>query len=258
MECLDILVINVLSYCLVKPATFDSSSLGVGSAEHQLSSPLAAIQPAPGMDRTTVVLTALCGVLGTLALIGSFRLNPGPPNGLTTAQLISWASQHHTTIVLGGWLQGIGSLLTVLFALALVHLAGATHRFAGWATLLAGSAILLVSLIEVTFYLAGAEAAATGDVVTGVIANAFIKAIQHVFLIAPALLLPLGAVLLDSRVLPRVFAYLALALGSVLQVLGLVGLFGVLQPLVDMLLIVQGVWFLAAACMLLVRPVPLS
>lgn len=202
------------------------------------------------------MLVAACGVVGTVTLIGSFVINPAPPAGLTTAQLVDWAVQHHTTLVLGGWLQGIGSLLTVLFALALVHLAGATHRFAGWATLLAGGTILLVSLVEVTFYLAAAEAAVTGDVATGTISNALIKAVQHVFLIAPALLLPLGAVLLGSRVLPRAFAYLALALGAILQGLGLLGLFGVLQPVIDALLIVQGVWFLAAALTLLVRPVP--
>jgi hypothetical protein len=200
------------------------------------------------------LLAAVCGLVGTLTLIGSFRLNPAPPADLTTLQLADWAVRHHTTIVLGGWLQGIGSLLSVLFALALVHLAGATQRFAGWATLLAGAAILLVSLVEVAFYLTAAEAAVTGDVATGTIANALIKAIQHVFLIAPALLLPLGAVLLGSRVLPRAFAYLALALGSALQVLGLVGLFAVLQPVIDVLLIVQGFWFLAAALTLLVRP----
>jgi hypothetical protein len=107
-----------------------------------------------------------CGVVGAVTLIGSFMINPAPPAGLTTAQLADWGVQHHATIVLGGWLQGIGSLLTVLFALALVHLAGATHRFAGWATLLAGAAILLVSLVEVTFYLAAAEAAVTRDVAT--------------------------------------------------------------------------------------------
>lgn len=153
-----------------------------------------------------------------------------------------------------GQLQAIGSLLTVLFALALVHLAGATHRFAGWVTLLAGTTILLVSLVEVTFYLAAAQAAVTGNVATGTLSNALIKAVQHVFLVAPALLLPLGAVLLSARVLPRVFAYLALALGAVLQALGLVGLFGVLQPVIDVLLIVQGVWFLAATITLAVRP----
>jgi hypothetical protein len=178
-------------------------------------------------------------------------INPSPPASLTAAQLVDWAVQHHTTIVLGSWLQGIGSLLTVLFALALVHLAGATHRFAGWATLLAGSAILLVSLVEITFYLTAAEAAVTGDMVTGTIANALIKSVQHVFLIAPALLLPVGVVLLNSRVLPRAFAYLALALGATLQTLGLIGLFGALQPVVDTLLIVQGVWFLTAAVALI-------
>jgi hypothetical protein len=210
----------------------------------------------PAVDRLPVVLTAACGAVGTLVLIGSFVLNPAPPAGLTTRQLMDWALQHHTTIVLGGWLQGVGSLLTVLFALALVQLAGATHRFAGRVTLLAGAAILLVSLVEVTFYFAAAQAAVTGDVATGTLASALVKAVQHVFLIAPALLLPLGAVLLGSRVLPRAFAFGALALGGVLQVLGLVGLFGVLQPVVDVLLIVQGVWFLAAAGTLLVRPVP--
>jgi hypothetical protein len=218
-------------------------------------------QPAPAPSRLAlapapVVLTALCGVLGTLTLIGSFRLNPGPPPDATVAQAADFATRHHTAIVLGGWLQGIGSLLTVLFALALVHLAGATHRFAGWVTLLAGATILLVSLVEVTFYLAAAQAAVTGDAATGAMSRALIQAVQHVFLIAPALLLPLGAVLRGARVLPRAFAYLALTLGAILQALGLLGLFGVLQPVVDVLLLVQGVWFLAAAVTLLVRPLP--
>ena len=44
----------------------------------------------------------------------------------------------------------MGSLLLVLFAIAVVHLAGATHQFAGWVTLLAGATILMVSLVEIT------------------------------------------------------------------------------------------------------------
>jgi hypothetical protein len=240
----------------VKQATYDSSNTLVGSVARHALPPLVTSHAVHVVERTPVVLAAACGVVGTVTLIGSFVINPSPPAGLSTAQLVDWAIQRHTTIVFGGWLQGIGSLLTVLFALALVHLAGATHRFAGWVTLLAGGAILLVSLVEVTFYLAAAEAAVTGDVATGIIANALITAVQHVFLIAPALLLPVGAVLLGSRVLPGAFGYLALALGSVLQVLGLVGLFGVLQPVIDVLLIIQGAWFLAAAVTLLIRPIP--
>jgi hypothetical protein len=240
----------------MKQATYDSSRPAAAGAAREARPPRATPRPANSLDRTPLVLTAVGGVLGTLCLIGSFRINPAPPLDLTTSQLADWAVQHHTTIVLGGWLQGIGSLLTVLFTLALVHLAGATQRFAGWATLLAGAAILLVSLVEVSLYLTAAEAAVAGDMATGVVANALIKAIQHVFLIAPALLLPLGVVLLGSRVLPRAFAYLALVLGAVLQVLGLVGLFEALQPVIDVLLIVQGLWFLAAAFTLLVWSSP--
>src|SRR5262249_24785527 len=139
------------------------------------------------------------------------------------------------------------------FAIALVHLADATQRYAGWITLLAGAAILMVSLMEVTFYLGAVQATESGDAASALASNNLIKAVQHVFLIAPALLLPLGFVLLDSTVLPRVFAYLALALGATLQVLGFLGLFNLLQPVIDVLLIVQSLWFIAAAIALLLR-----
>ena len=87
---------------------------------------------------------------------------------------------------------------------------------------------------------------------SGAVSNALIKAVQHVFLIAPALLLPLGVVLLGSRVLPRAFAYLALAIGTTLQIFGLVGLLGVLQPVIDDVLIVQALWFVAAGFALMI------
>jgi hypothetical protein len=75
--------------------------------------------------------------------------------------------------------------------------------------------------------------------------------VQHVFLIAPALTLPLGAVLLGAQILPRAFAYVALAIGATLQIFGLVGLFGVLQPIIDDVLIVQAPWFVAAGVVLI-------
>ena len=203
--------------------------------------------------RRAHILAALCGMLGPVTLVSSFVINPAPPATATIEQLRSFAIQHQTTIVLGGWLQGIGSLLIVLFSLGIVHFAGATHRLAGWATLLAGATILVVSLVEVTFYLAAARAAIAGDITTGLVSNALIKAVQHVFLIAPALLIPLGVVLVDSSLLPRILGYLALLLGVTLQVLGLVGLFNLLQPVIDDLLIVQALWFVAAAIALIVR-----
>jgi hypothetical protein len=199
------------------------------------------------------LLTAVCGIIGPITLVGSFFINPAPPADASVAQLSDFAHTHHNTIVLGGWLQGMGSLLLVIFALALVHLAGATHWFSGWMTMLAGATILAVSLMEITFYLGAVQGAASSDVASGLASDNLRKAVQHVFLIAPALLLPLGVVLLGSRVLPRPLAYLALALGAILQILGLVGLFNVLQPVIDVLLIIQALWFLAAAIALIAR-----
>jgi hypothetical protein len=200
------------------------------------------------------ILAALCGIIGPVTLVGSFLLNPAPPADASVVQLSEFAHRHHNSIVLGGWLQGMGSLLIVIFALALVHLAGATQWFSGWMTLLAGAVILMVSLVEITFYLGAVQGAANGDEASGLASDNLRKAVQHVFLIAPALLLPLGVVLLSSRLLPLVLAYLGLALGAVLQILGLVGLFEVLQPVIDILLIVQASWFVAASIVLLARP----
>ncbi len=200
------------------------------------------------------LLAALCGIIGPVTLVGWFFINPGPAADASVPALAEFARRHHITIVLGGWLQGMGSLLLVIFALALVHLAGATHWFSGWLTLLAGASILAVSFVEITFYLGAVQGAANADVASGLASDNLRKAVQHVFLIAPALLLPLGMVLLCSQVLPRVLAYLALALGATLQILGLVGLFHVLQPVIDVVLIVQALWFVAAAIALIVRP----
>jgi hypothetical protein len=47
---------------------------------------------------------------------------------------------------------------------------------------------------------------------------------------APALFLPLGVVILGSRVLPRVFGYLALVLGAAFAILGVVFLFILTLP----------------------------
>jgi hypothetical protein len=198
-------------------------------------------------DRSLRLLSALCGLFGVAALVVSFAINPGPPPGATATAVVAFANQHRTTILLGAWLQGMGSLLNVLFVLALVSLAGARHRFAGWLTLLAGATVLMVSLMEVTGYLVYAQAAGSGDLTEAMIGTTLTEAVQHVFLIAPALLLPLGAVLLGSRLLPRVFGYLALMLGSLLQILGLVGLLAALQPVIDNLLTVELVWMVAAA-----------
>lgn len=70
---------------------------------------------------------------------------------------------------------------------------------------------------------------------------------------APALFLTLGIVILSSRVLPHLFAYLALV--AIFAVLGIVALFTPIQPVVNILASVQGLWWLCAAITLLVRAI---
>ncbi len=67
-------------------------------------------------------------------VVSGSAAGPRPP-------LLLAGDQHRTATHLGAWLQGIGSLLNVVFVLAVVDLARARHGFAGRLTLLAGSAI---------------------------------------------------------------------------------------------------------------------
>jgi hypothetical protein len=211
-------------------------------------------------DTRLRLFAGLCGIFGPLILVGSFAMNPAPPTGLSAAALAAWAAPRAGLLLLGGWTQGIGSLLIVIFTLALVEMGGARSGFAGRLTQLASATILAVSLLEVAFYLAAAQAVVANDAMLGLVSGGLIKAVQHVFLIAPAVLLPLGVVILNTRVLARGFGYSALALGASLQALGLAGVLWPLQPLVDGLLIVQSLWFVAAGLALSFagRPRPIA
>jgi hypothetical protein len=77
----------------------------------------------------------------------------------------------------------------------------------------------------------------------------------HIYPLAPAPLtfLALGTILVKSDVLPRVFGYLALVLGSLFEIVGLLGLFT--TPLLTLIpLSLQSLWLLAAGIAFLVRP----
>jgi hypothetical protein len=81
-----------------------------------------------------------------------------------------------------------------------------------------------------------------------------------VFLLAPALLLPLGLILLRTPVLPWPFAPAAVILGVTGPVLGLTGLFtvtannnGPVGAAINALVAAQGLWVIAAAATLALR-----
>ena len=199
------------------------------------------------------ILAAIGSILGAVMLFVSFSLNPAPPSD--TTQLIAYGKQYHDAILVGSWLQAISPLLIVFFVLAIVILAGATTRFAGLATIIGTAIFMIVDLIEVTFYLGAANA---HNVTTALISLSMVNAVQHLYSIvaAPALIIPLGFVIIGSKVLPRILGYIAIVIGVFFAIGGLVFLF---TPVVDgiaTLVVIEAVeelWFPIAAITLIVR-----
>ena len=204
-------------------------------------------------NRRFCMLSGLSGVTGVVLLITSFAINNGPPPDPSSAELIKFGQQHYASILWGAWMQAVGPVLIVLLAFALVHLAGATMRLAGWMTFFGATILMTVSLIEITFYISALN---PDPAVMPSISLKLIYAVQHLYFIAaaPALFLPLGVVLVSSRVLPRVFGYLALVLAACFAALGIVFLMHMTLPgPVTGFAGVQALWWLAAAITLMVR-----
>jgi hypothetical protein len=131
-------------------------------------------------------------------------------------------------------------------------LAGAAQRFAGWMTLWGATVLMTVNLIEITFYI---SALFPDPTMMPSISLKVIYAVQHLYFIlaAPALFLPLGIVLVNSRVLPRLFGYLAIALAIAFACLGIIFLLNLTLPsAVTTFAAVQALWWLAAAITLIV------
>lgn len=207
--------------------------------------------------RQTRLLTALSGILGTILLGLYFGIGAGvglatlPPEA-TQAQIVSMATQYHDLWYLGTWLQGTGTLLSVIFFLSLVQQAGSSAKLSGVLTLLGSAVLLGVVLIEGVFTIDLAQAAADGHQATSVTSFDLMTVFSHIYPIAPApvIFLALGTILVGARVLPRAFGYIALFLGVVFAIAGLVGLFT--TPLLTLIpLALQGLWIIAAAITML-------
>ena len=203
--------------------------------------------------RLFCIFSGLSGVIGVVLLTLSFATAVAPPANATYAQMLKFRQEHYTLILWGAWLQAVGPVLIVVFAFALVYLAGAMLCLAGWMTLFGASTLMTVCLIEITFYI---TALFPDPAVTPLISLRVIYAVQHLYFIvaAPALFLPLGIVLAGARVLPRVFGYLALVLAAVFGVLGVAFLLTLMLPArVTAFAGVQAIWWLAAALTLMIR-----
>ena len=149
-------------------------------------------------------------------------------------------------------MQAVGPALIVLFALSLVHLAGAAQRLAGWMALFGASTLMTVSLIEITFYIGALH---SDPPVMPMASLSIISAVQHLYFIvaAPALFFPLGLVLVGSPILPRVFGYAALLLAVAFSTLGAAYMLTLTLPArVTALGSIQAVWWLSAAIAIIV------
>jgi hypothetical protein len=203
--------------------------------------------------RSFCIFSGLSGIVGVVLLIASFHAAVGPPPSATTAEMVKFGEQHYAAILWGAWLQAVGPVLIVLFAFALVHLSGAALRLSGWMTFLGATILMIVSLIEITFYI---SALFPDPPVMPLVSIKLIYAVQHLYFIvaAPALFLPLGIVLISSRILPRLFGYLALALAATFAGLGVAFLLTLRLPdAVTAFAGVQGLWWLAAGITLVAR-----
>ena len=196
---------------------------------------------------------AVSGLAGTCMIGLSFAINPGPPAGASGAQVTAFGQQHHDTIAWGAWLQAVGPVLIAVFALAIVVLAGATARLAGWMTLFGAATLMTVSLVEITGYIGTLH---TSPATMPETSLALIHAVQHLWFIvaAPAPFLPLGLVILGSGVLPRVLGYLAVVLAAGYVLAGVLTLTDLtVPPAVQISAGVPALWYLAAAGTLLRR-----
>lgn len=203
--------------------------------------------------RRFCILSAVAGIIGVLMIGYSFGINAGPPLNATNEQLILFAKTHYRAVLQGAWLQAVGPILIILFALAIVHLADATNRLSGWMTLLGSSILIMVSLTEVVCYI---MALFTVPETMGAIGNNIGHAVQHLYFIiaAPSLFLPLAFVILSSTVLPRIFGYLAIILALAFIIVGITSLYHlILSSLDTSLAAIQALWWFAAAISLIIR-----
>lgn len=201
------------------------------------------------------VVPAACGLLGVVALGVYFGAAPPlPPPDAGAAEVAGVGLRYHGTLFLGAWLQATGTLLCVVFFVALVQLAGGATRPSGLLTVVGAGTLLAVAVVEGAFTVDWAQAAADGHPAVALSSYEVMSAFVHVFPMAPAPLvyLSLGAALAGSDVLPAAFARLALVLGAAFALVGLTGLF--VAPVLTLVLVgAQSLWVASAAVWLLAR-----
>ncbi len=204
------------------------------------------------------VFASACGLVGTIALTlyfsAPYNWLPLPLPNASADQVFTFGNKYHTAILLDTWLQQFGTILTVLFAMALVHLAGTAKTFAGRLTLFTCTVITSLSLAEGTFALGATQASINGHPQAALACYELTNVFVHIFLLAPSLFLMLGFALKGTNILPKFYIVTAIVLGLLFQSLGIIALFNDKFLLVVIgVLMIQNLWTIAASITLLVQ-----
>jgi hypothetical protein len=205
-------------------------------------------------ERNLRITAAVSGIAGPVALAVYFAapaFTNWPYAGAPAARLTSYANSHQTLFFAGAWFQVTGTLLSLIFFLAIVHLARAATRLPGLMVIVASAALLGLVLVEAALLMEVPLAAANGDSATvmttfGLSNGGFAR----VFPLAPAsaTYLGLGAVVLGSGVLHRWFGYAAVGLGVAFELAGILALFSLVGLILAIVLsVVQEFWIIGAA-----------
>ena len=210
------------------------------------------------LKRQNIVLTFLCGLVGTIALTlyfsAPFNWLPLPPPDATVVQISEFGKKYHTEILIDTWLQQFGTILSVIFSLALVQLAGTSKTLAGRLTLLSCTVITSLSLAEGTFALGALQSGDNGHFDAALTCFELTNVFVHIFLLAPSLFLMLGFALRGTTILPKFFISAAIALGILFQSLGVIALFNNKFILVVVgVLMIQNIWTIAVSFFLLAK-----
>jgi hypothetical protein len=192
----------------------------------------------------TLVMVPLLVLLGVPILIAGFALNPGPPAGSSLAQMTAFGAAHAHSILLGGWLQIMGTVMASIFALVVVNTAGATARLTGVLSLFGVTLLVGIGLAEMAAYVL----VTTGSPSIVNVGAHLIIAVQHGYgmIGAPLVFLPLGFVILKTGILGRALGWIAVTLGAIFFIFGFLGVLLSVQTVVDLLSSLQGIWWVAA------------
>lgn len=199
------------------------------------------------------------GAPAVVPRLGSLVYSGGAP---AITQIVTVGADYHLLLSIGGWLQGTGALLCVVFLLALAQWSGGGSSLPSRILLLGCAVLVGVVLAEMVFTFTWASTAVHAQSSSARAAYDLMARFVQVFAIVPAptVYLALAAVLATGRpMLPAVLTHLAAVIGIGFL---LSGLAAVLTPNAAAagagLSALQDLWILAAgiAVLRLHRAVP--